>query len=209
IAGHLALGLDLLEDRGLLQLETNVDGNGHQQERHQERNAPSPRVEHLAAEIRARGDDHGQRHDDAERRRGLEPDGVVAAGGLGARRVWWPGSGTERCSRKRVMHPPYSPPRHRPWIMRRPNRMNAAVRPICSNVGIRPMQPVPTPMPVSVTRKVYLRPTRSPIQPNRNAPNGRIRKPAVNSAIVLRRAATGWDFSKNLTDRIAAKLPKM
>ena len=33
--------------------------------------------------------------------------------------------------------------------------------------------------------------------------------PAVNSAIVLSRAATGWDCSKNLTDRTAAKLPKI
>ena len=56
---------------------------------------------------------------------------------------------------------------------------------------------------------VYLRPTTSPSQPNTNAPNGRTRNPAVNSAIVLSSAATGWLFSKNLTDKIAAKLPKM
>ena len=76
-------------------------------------------------------------------------------------------------------------------------------------VGSRPMQPVPIPMPVSVTRKVYLRPMRSPIHPNRNAPNGRTRKPAVNSAMVLSSAATGWALSKNLTDNTAAKLPKI
>src|SRR5262249_21290004 len=62
---------------------------------------------------------------------------------------------------------------------------------------------------VSVMRKVYLRPMRSPIHPKRNAPSGRIRNPAVNSAIVLSKAATGWDFSKNLTDKTAAKLPKI
>ena len=56
---------------------------------------------------------------------------------------------------------------------------------------------------------VYLRPTRSPSQPNTNAPSGRTRNPAVNSAIVLSRAATGWLFSKNLTDKIVAKLPKI
>ena len=49
----------------------------------------------------------------------------------------------------------------------------------------------------------------SPSQPNTNAPNGRTRNPAVNSAIVLSRAATGWLFSKNLTDKIAAKLPNI
>jgi hypothetical protein len=56
---------------------------------------------------------------------------------------------------------------------------------------------------------VYLRPIRSPIHPNRNAPNGRIKNPAVNSAIVLSSAATGWLCSKNLTDNTAAKLPKI
>ena len=74
---------------------------------------------------------------------------------------------------------------------------------------MRPIAPVPSAMPLSVTRKVYLRPMRSPIQPNRNAPSGRIRKPAVNSAMVLSSAATGWLFSKNLTDNTAAKLPKI
>ncbi len=78
-----------------------------------------------------------------------------------------------------------------------------------AKVGIRPMAAVAKPIPVNVTMKVYLRPTRSPSHPNKKAPNGRIRKPAVNSAIVLSSAATGWVLSKNLTDRIAAKLPKM
>ena len=87
--------------------------------------------------------------------------------------------------------------------------MTAAANPIWSKVGIKPIAPVPSAMPVRVTRKVYLRPMRSPIQPNRKAPSGRMRKPAVNSAIVLSNAATGWLFSKNLTDKIAAKLPKM
>src|SRR6516164_7530898 len=75
--------------------------------------------------------------------------------------------------------------------------MTAAASPIESNVGMSPMAPVPKAMPVRVMRKVYLRPTRSPTQPNRNAPNGRMRKPAVNRAIVLKSAATGWVFSKN------------
>ena len=87
--------------------------------------------------------------------------------------------------------------------------MNAAARPIWSKVGINPIAPVPRAMPTSVMMNVYLRPTTSPSQPNKNAPNGRTRNPAVNSAIVLSSAATGWLFSKNLTDKIAAKLPKM
>ena len=86
--------------------------------------------------------------------------------------------------------------------MRRQGRSN-------SKVGINPIAPVPRAMPLSVMRNVYLRPTRSPIQPNRKAPNGRTRNPAVNSAMVLSSAATGWLFSKNLTDKTAAKLPKI
>ncbi len=78
-----------------------------------------------------------------------------------------------------------------------------------AKVGIRPMAAVARPIPVSVTMKVYLRPTLSPSHPNKKAPKGRIRKPAVNRAIVLRSAATGWVLSKNFTDKIAAKLPKM
>ncbi len=87
--------------------------------------------------------------------------------------------------------------------------MIAALRPIWSKVGIKPMAPVPSAMPTSVKMNVYLRPTQSPSQPNTKAPNGRTRNPAVNSAIVLSSAATGWLFSKNLTDKIVAKLPKI
>jgi hypothetical protein len=49
----------------------------------------------------------------------------------------------------------------------------------------------------------------SPSQPNTKAPSGRIRNPIEKSAMVLRKAATGWLGSKNLTARIAARLPKM
>jgi hypothetical protein len=52
-------------------------------------------------------------------------------------------------------------------------------------------------------------PDPSPSQPKKNAPSGRIRKPTEKIATVLRKAATGWPFSKNLTARIAARLPKM
>ena len=36
------------------------------------------------------------------------------------------------------------------------------------------MRAVATPMPVSVTMKVYFRPTLSPSQPNTNAPSGNV-----------------------------------
>src|SRR6266404_811063 len=83
------------------------------------------------------------------------------------------------------MAPPYSPPRHRPWIIRKPKRMKAAVRPIDAKVGINPIAPVPNPIPLSVTRNVYLRPIRSPIHPNRNAPNGRIRNQQSSDRVGL------------------------
>ena len=46
-------------------------------------------------------------------------------------------------------------------------------------VGLLPTRNVELPMTRMVTRKVYLRPTRSPIRPNSRAPNGRTRKPAA------------------------------
>ncbi len=64
-------------------------------------------------------------------------------------------------------------------------------------------------MPLSVTRNVYLRPMRSPTRPNRNAPNGRIRNPAVKVPTVLMSAAPDVPSAKNLTARMVAKLPKM
>jgi hypothetical protein len=56
------------------------------------------------------------------------------------------------------------------------------------------MRAVATPMPVSVTMKVYFRPVLSPSHPKKNAPSGRIRKPTEKIATVLRKAATGWSF---------------
>ena len=41
---------------------------------------------------------------------------------------------------------------------------------------------VDRPMITIVTRKVYLRPTRSPKRPNNSAPNGRTKKPAANAS---------------------------
>ena len=38
------------------------------------------------------------------------------------------------------------------------------------------------PITTMVTRKVYLRPTRSPIRPKTSAPKGRTRKPAAYAA---------------------------
>ena len=46
-------------------------------------------------------------------------------------------------------------------------------------VGNMPTAAVEKPMTRIVTRKVYFRPTRSPMRPNTSAPNGRTRNPAA------------------------------
>ena len=51
--------------------------------------------------------------------------------------------------------------------------------PMTAAEGIRPTPAVAMPISVIVTRKVYFRPTRSPIRPNTIAPKGRTRKPAA------------------------------
>jgi hypothetical protein len=102
------------------------------------------------------------------------------------------------------------PAQQSPWIIRKLSRRTAAPNPIDSYVGTNPIAPVPRAMPVRVIRKVNLRPTRSPTQPNRKAPKGRIRNPAVKIPTVVISAALGWPFSKNLTDKIdTAKRPKI
>ena len=44
------------------------------------------------------------------------------------------------------------------------------------------MANVEKPMMESVTRKAYLRPTRSPMRPKKSAPKGRTRKPTAKVA---------------------------
>jgi len=79
ILRHQPLGLDLLKDWRLLQLESDVHRDRHQQEGNEEWYPPRPGFEILGAEILARRDDHDERNDDAEGWRGLQPPGVEAA----------------------------------------------------------------------------------------------------------------------------------
>src|SRR2546426_9127701 len=74
----LTPGLDGLEDRRLLELQADVDGDCDHEQGEQERDPPSPRVERFRSQELARPDDHDHRHDDAERGGCLEPAGVVA-----------------------------------------------------------------------------------------------------------------------------------
>ena len=52
-------------------------------------------------------------------------------------------------------------------------------------------------MTMMVTRKVYLRPTRSPMRPKMIAPNGRTKKPAAYVANAERSAAVSLPAGKN------------
>ena len=58
-----------------------------------------------------------------------------------------------------------------------------------------------------VTRKVYLRPTRSPSRPKISAPNGRTAKPAAKASSVKMNAAVGATPEKNLLARITPSVP--
>ena len=58
-----------------------------------------------------------------------------------------------------------------------------------------------------VMRKVYLRPTRSPIRPNTSAPNGRTAKPAAKASKVKMKAAVALTPEKNCLAMIAASVP--
>ncbi len=71
------------------------------------------------------------------------------------------------------------------------------------------MAKVLPPMITKVSKKVYLRPTISPMRPKTKAPNGRTTKPAANVAKVLNSAAVGFSFGKNWLASTVAKLPKM
>src|SRR5262245_15483006 len=70
-------GLDLLEDRRLAEREPDVDRDRDEQERDDERQAPTPGVEGFDAEPGSDADDRGQRNDDAEGGRRLQPSRVV------------------------------------------------------------------------------------------------------------------------------------
>src|SRR5207253_4451154 len=55
ISRRLPLGLDGLEDRRLLELQSDVDGDRDHEQREQERDAPSPCVERFGPQYLTRG----------------------------------------------------------------------------------------------------------------------------------------------------------
>ena len=58
-----------------------------------------------------------------------------------------------------------------------------------------------------VTRKVYLRPIRSPRRPKNTAPNGRTAKPAENARRAKMNALVSFRFEKNCFEMIPASEP--
>ena len=58
-----------------------------------------------------------------------------------------------------------------------------------------------------VTRKVFLRPTRSPIRPNRSAPNGRTANPAAKAARAKMKPVVSLTPEKNWPVMIVASRP--
>jgi hypothetical protein len=64
-------------------------------------------------------------------------------------------------------------------------------------------------MSTSVSKKVYLRPTKSPSLPKKSAPNGLTTNPAAKVASVDKSARVGLPAGKNLVAMMAAKLPNM
>ena len=75
----LPFGLDRLEDRRLLEAKPDIDRDRDEKERKDERQSPAPFIERFGAEDLPGAHDYGQGENDAERGRGLEPPGVIAA----------------------------------------------------------------------------------------------------------------------------------
>jgi hypothetical protein len=63
------------------------------------------------------------------------------------------------------------------------------------------------PINVMVTRKVYLRPIRSPRLPKNSAPKGRTAKPAAKPSKVKMKPAVGLTPEKKLAAMFAASAP--
>ena len=82
---RLALVLHLLEQRRFVQLEPDPHRDAQQDERHQERDPPAPRLELLCTQCGATAEDHEERKEEPQRRRRLDPRRVRTA--LAVRRM--------------------------------------------------------------------------------------------------------------------------
>ena len=76
---RLAFGFDTLECGRFGQLQTNPHGNAQQNQRRDERKAPAPSAECVFSHRGAHAEDHEQRQEQPQRRRRLDPRGVITA----------------------------------------------------------------------------------------------------------------------------------
>ena len=85
--------------------------------------------------------------------------------------------------------------------------MIGAPMPIVAAEGIMPTPAVAIPIRVTVTRKVYLRPNRSPRKPNSTAPSGRKPKPTAKPAHTSSTSSVALSLGKKALPMIAASVP--
>ena len=87
--------------------------------------------------------------------------------------------------------------------------MAGAANPIAAADGTSPTPAVATPISVIVTRKVYLRPSLSPRNPNSTAPSGRKPKPTAKPAQASSVCPVSFPAGKNVLPMIpeAASVP--
>ena len=85
--------------------------------------------------------------------------------------------------------------------------MTGAAMPMLAAEGTRPTPAVAMPIRVTVTRKVYLRPSLSPRKPNRIAPSGRNPKPTAKTSQNSSISSVALPVGKKVFDRIVPKAP--
>ena len=85
--------------------------------------------------------------------------------------------------------------------------MIGAAMPIDAADGIMPTPAVATPISVTVTRKVYLRPSLSPRKPNKTAPSGRKPKPTAKPAHTSSSSSVSLPLGKKALPMSAASVP--
>ena len=91
--------------------------------------------------------------------------------------------------------------------MRSPMTMIGAAMPMLAALGIIPTPAVAIPISVTVTRKVYLRPSRSPRKPNRIAPSGLNPKPTAKPAHTSSICSVSLPLGKNAAPISPASVP--
>ncbi len=85
--------------------------------------------------------------------------------------------------------------------------MIGAAIPMVAALGIKPTPAVAMPISVTVTRKVYLRPSLSPRNPNRIAPRGRKPNPTAKPAHTSRICSVSLPLGKNAAPISPASVP--